>query len=243
MGKTRMFGFVRYTCNPIVGCYHGCVYCWARKLAKRLRKVCEDCYNFIPHTHIERLYKDFKKGVFKRTPSDAIIFLCDMSDLFGSWVSDDIIMEVLSFIKYNPQTTFFLETKNPARMLDFIDEIPKNTIVSTTIETNQYPIEGISNAPSPIERAIAFILMDHPHKHVSIEPIIDFDMDTLIKWIKDIRPERVSMGYDNYGILKKNGIPEPSKEKYFKLKAELNKFTYVEDKTFGESQSERLIYP
>jgi len=234
MRKTRMFQFVKYTCNPIVGCYHECIYCWARRQAKRLKNFCKECYKFIPHTHIERIYKDFKMRTFKRTPAYSIVFLCDMSDMFGSWVSINVIMEILDFIKHNPQTTFFLETKNPPRMLDFIEEIPENTIISTTIETNQYPIEGISKAPSLKERAMAFRLIDHPHKHVSIEPIIDFDMDTLIEWIKAIQPERVSMGYDNYGILKKHGIPEPSKEKYLKLKAELSKFTRVEDKTFGK---------
>lgn len=229
-----MFQFVKYTCNPIVGCYYECIYCWARRQAKRLKNFCKECYKFIPHTHIERLYKNFTLGTFKKTPAYSIVFLCDMSDMFGSWVSPNIIMEILDFIDYNPQTTFFLQTKNPSRMIHFEDEIPENTIISTTIETNQYPREGISKAPSPKERAIAFQLIDHPHKHVSIEPIIDFDMNTLIEWIKAIKPERVSMGYDNYGILKKHGIPEPSKEKYLKLKAELSKFTHVEDKTFGK---------
>jgi len=227
-----MFGFVKYTRNPIVGCYHDCIYCWARRQAKRLKNLCEECYRFIPHTHIERLYKNFELGIFRKTPANSIVFLCDMSDMFGSWVSSNVIMEILDFIKYNPQTTFFLETKNPSRMIHFIDEIPKNTIISTTIETNQYPKEGISKAPPPEERAKAFQKINHPHKHVSIEPIIDFDLNTLVEWIKDIEPEMVSMGYDNYGILKKHGIPEPSKEKYLKLKSELSKFTHVEDKTF-----------
>jgi DNA repair photolyase len=29
---TRMFDFVTETWNPITGCSHECVYCWARRL-------------------------------------------------------------------------------------------------------------------------------------------------------------------------------------------------------------------
>jgi len=232
MGRTRMFGFVSYTCNPIVGCYHNCIYCWARRQARRLKRFCKECYGFIAHTHMERIYKDFGKGIFRKTPADAIIFLCDMSDMFGCWVDAEVIEEILDFVRANPQTIFFLETKNPSRMAQF--KMPENTIISTTIETDKYPREGISKAPPPEQRAEAFRRIIHPHKHVSIEPIMEFDMDTLIGWIKEIQPEMVSIGYDNYGILRKHGIPEPSKEKYFKLKTELSRFTNVEDKTFGK---------
>jgi len=236
ISKTRMFGFVKYTCNPIVGCYHECIYCWARRQAKRLKRLCDKCYKFIPHYHMERIYKDQEQRIFKKTPANAIVFLCDMSDIFGWWVSHVRLMEILDFIKHNPQTTFFLETKNPSKILQYRGDIPKNVILSTTIETDHYPKEGISKAPPPEERVKIFWQLRHPHKHVSIEPIIDFDLNTLVEWIKDIEPEMVSIGYDNYGILKKHGIPEPSKEKYLKLKSELSKFTHVEDKTFRDEQ-------
>jgi len=232
MGRKRMFGFVDGRCNVLVGCYHDCVYCWARIWAKRLRRICEKCYRFVPHLHAERMYDE--RGRFRRTPARSIVFVCDMSDMFGIWVSPDVIRRILDFIRCNPQTTFFLETKNPLRMRHFEDEIPRNTIISTTIETDRYPKKGVSKAPSPKERFKAFLLIDHPHKHVSIEPVIDFNLDVLLGWMKEIQPEMVSMGYDNYGVLKKHGIPEPSKEKYFKLKAKLNEFTRVEDKTFGD---------
>jgi len=31
--RTRMFDLVTETWNPITGCNHECVYCWARRLA------------------------------------------------------------------------------------------------------------------------------------------------------------------------------------------------------------------
>ena len=227
---SRMFKFIDYTLNPIVGCYHNCIYCWARMQAKRQKHRCMHCYYFIPHTHIERIYEDFTTGVFKRTAKGRTYFICSMSDLFGSWVSHHIIEIILDFIRFNKQSTFFIETKNPIRLKHFIDDIPENTIISTTIETNKYPYIFISKAPSPEQRYKAFKEINHPHKHVSIEPIIDFDLNTLVKWIKDIQPESVSIGYDNYGILKRFKVPEPSKEKVDKLISILKEFTCVEDK-------------
>lgn len=227
-----MFRFVGGRINPVVGCRYGCVYCWARRLVRRFKRLCERCYEFTPHTHMERLYTP-KRGVFRRMPPDSVVFVCDLADLFGSWVSPSVIVKVLDFVRFNPQTVFFLETKNPSGMRCFMDEVPENTIVSVTIETNRYPEDGVSKAPPPEDRFKEFRRIDHPRKHVSIEPIIDFDMEVLLEWMRDIQPEMVSIGYDNYGILRRCGIPEPSREKYFRFKAELSKFTRVEDKTFG----------
>ena len=36
--------------NPVVGCTHGCLYCYARRFAKRQGKD-SCCYNFFPHPH------------------------------------------------------------------------------------------------------------------------------------------------------------------------------------------------
>lgn len=43
------------TLNPVVGCTHGCSYCYARRQAKRFKQRCQDCYDFKPHAHLERL--------------------------------------------------------------------------------------------------------------------------------------------------------------------------------------------
>lgn len=225
----RMFEFVTYTCNPIVGCYHDCIYCWARIQAKRQKHRCEECYTFTPHTHMERIYTLTNRP--KKTPRDAVVFICSMSDLFGWWVDTSTILHILDFIGRNPQTTFFLETKNPRRMLGLEQYIPRNTIISTTIETTEYPSDAITKAPPIEERVSYFKAIKHQNKHVSIEPVIEFDLDKMLSWIKSIKPASVSIGYDNYGILKKHGIPEPSREKYTELCRALSEFTRVEDKS------------
>lgn len=45
-------------------------------------------------------------------------------------------------------------------------------------------------------------------KAVTIEPILDFDMDVMEKYIKDIKPEIVWIGYDSHP--EKNRLPEPT---------------------------------
>ena len=63
-------------------------------------------------------------------------------------------------------------------------------------------------------------------KMVSIEPIMDFDVDTMIDWIRQIKPEFVSIGADSKG----HNLPEPSKDKIRALIGALSKITVVKQK-------------
>jgi len=217
-----MFGFVKKTWNPIVGCFHECYYgrCWARIQARRQKHRCFYCYNFHPHIHKERLGKFPKSG---------IVFVVSMGDMWGDWVPRSYIEKVLEPMKpywEKPDLIFFFETKNPARYIDFVDMIPPNSILSTTIETNRD--YKVSKAPSPIDR---YIWITDPRlekfaKHVSIEPIMKFDLATLYKWIQVINPKMVSIGYDNYNAK----LPEPSVDETMKLIDKLKRITVVEIK-------------
>ena len=238
MRKTRMFGFIAETWNPIVGCSHNCVYCWARRQAQRNKKNCPKCGWFTPHLHEERLNRKFKPNT--------LVFVCDMADLFCDAVSRIWVERVLSVIKKNPKTLFFLETKNPYRIaaeFDFL--IPENVVLSTTIETTfdviPSPIGDVlygelSDAPYPEVRYEAFRFhgfFKAFKKHISIEPILDFDLDRFVKWILGINPEfGVSIGYDNYGCR----LPEPPLAKTLQLIEQLEKHGIkVERKTLRKA--------
>jgi DNA repair photolyase len=221
-----MFDFVVETWNPVVGCEHNCVYCWARRQAKRLKHRCSKCYSFEPHLHEERLNRQFKEN--------SLVFVADIADLFGKWVPDEWIVKVLEVVELNPWATFFFETKNPSRYWEFLGRFRDNVVLSITIETNRTDYtELISKAPSTLDRYIAFaeIPSEQFKKHVSVEPIMDFDLTVMTYMMRQIHPWKVSMGYDNYGILKRCGIPEPDGFKYNALKTKLATFTDVEDKT------------
>ena len=58
---------------------------------------------------------------------------------------------------------------------------------------------------------------------VTIEPVIEFDLDTMVTWIKNINPVMVWIGYDS----KKNKLPEPDVEKVKELYWELGKQSFT----------------
>jgi len=209
--SSRMFGVVTKTWNPISGCTHDCVYCWARKLAlNRLKRTRRYRDGFIPKLNVEEFRRKFKSG---------FIFVSDMGDAFNRDVKDEWIVRVLEHISRFPKATFLLLTKNPERYVDFIDIMPQNVMLGSTIETDSdelYLKYKISKAPLPSRRLNAMQTLNWKYKFISIEPILDFT-GNFAKSIADIKPVMVYVGYDNYW----NKLPEPSLNKTLKLIAEL----------------------
>ena len=162
---------------------------------------------FYPRFWPERLETSFKAGEF--------VFVCDMGDLFAWSNPGDRIEKVLAVIENNPQALFLLQTKNPGRFIFF--NYPPNVYLGTTIETNRD--YKLTKAPCPWDRyrdmAQLSVLMPWRKlpKFLSIEPIQDFDVDVLTKWVSDIKPAIVEIGADNY----RNSLPEPPWWKVEKL--------------------------
>jgi len=205
-----------HTWNPFAGCRHECVYCYAKKVAKRQKHRCIDCYNFVPHEHPERLGKKFPKG--------SQVFVCSMGDI--AFATVDYRKKIYDAIEKQPNVTFLLQSKNPGCFIRESDEmlIPNNTIIGTTIETTYDDM--ISHAPRPHERYRDLCDVNHPQKYVTIEPIMRFEFDTMVQWIYEIHPEFVYIGYDNH----KHRLPEPSIGKTLKLMERLEEFTEVRRK-------------
>jgi len=210
-----------YTFNPFVGCKHGCIYCYARKIARRQKHRCIDCYNFVPHEHPERLRKKFPKG--------SQVFVCSMGDIV--FAPFGYVKKILNTIERQPEVTFLLQTKESFvfKYIERMSRIPNNLIIGITLEsTTPHPVYASLHKPLDVlERAVVFARVKHPRKYVTIEPIMDFEMDVMIKQIQAINPEFVYIGYDNH----RHRLPEPSLEKTLKLINELEKFTEVRKKT------------
>ena len=62
---------------------------------------------------------------------------------------------------------------------------------------------------------------------VSIEPIMDLDVSTMLAWLEELKPDFVSIGADS----KNHNLPEPSSEKIKRLISELSEFTEVRVKS------------
>lgn len=190
--------------NPYVGCFHRCVYCvssFQAQLKRWAKKKCSDCYKFIPHVHAERL-----KQKMPRTGFMQFIFTCSNGDV--AFCPTHHLNQILNVIRFHRDKWFLIQSKDPATFNR--TALPINVIVGTTIETNRDELyEGISEAPLPSKRYKDLLGVNHPYKMVTCEPVIDFDVDVMVAWIKNINPIMVWLGCDS----KMNYLPEPELRK------------------------------
>ena len=138
MGKKTKIEWSTMTWNPVTGCYHGCKYCYARRIAERFKakhiygaginvaylgcpfmndgKKEPYPFGFKPTFHAYRLDEPqlVKEG--------QNIFVCSMADLFGEWVPDEWITRVFDACKAAPQHTYLFLTKNPERYSDLMEK-------------------------------------------------------------------------------------------------------------------------
>jgi protein gp37 len=219
-----MFENITKTWNPVVGCLHNCTYCWARRLAEtKLKDVERYRDGFVPKLVEKELNKRFHKEY---------VFVSDMGDLFGEWVPEEWIIKVIDAIRESPTSNFLFLTKNPGKYLKYVKLYPENLVLGATIETNRnYPV---SEAPTTAERYKAMAELPYRNKLVSIEPIMDFDLETFVQWISEIEPVLVHVGYDNYNCR----LSEPQLSKTKELIENLQTFTRVKTLTLGESKED-----
>jgi DNA repair photolyase len=201
------------TWNPVKGCLHECIYCWAKKYAiERLCNTEKYKDGFAPKLAENELSKRFR---------NQFVFVSDMGDLFGDWVPSEWILKVIDATRRSSSSDFLFLTKNPKRYKEFVHLCRENIVLGATIETNR--VYDFSKAPPVTERAQVMAELDWKRKYISIEPILDFDFEQLVQMIENVTPERVAIGYDNYD----NRLPEPSLPKTKQLIEKLNTFTEV----------------
>lgn len=203
--RSRMFrvgGKPMKTWNVWVGCDFHCTYCNARQLAlTRLKNSPRYKDGFTPHLVIEELDRKFSPGDF--------VFVGYMGDI--AFAPRCVIIDLLRRIVDQPEVNFLFCSKEPRLYLQWDLAWPDNLYLGATIETDQDL--GLSNAPPPGQRYNAMRYLEHHRKFISIEPICDFNLVRLLKWLYDINPEIIEVGADNYH----NNLPEPPWEKVEKL--------------------------
>ena len=209
MQKTKMFTFAgkrMITWNLFTGCNFNCSYCWARQLAETRLKASYP-NGFIPTTHPDRFNRHFKPNDF--------VFPVSMGDIaFAPSIVGQVILDHVN--KYH-ETKFLLCTKDPDIFRQVKFHQP-NLYLGTTLESNRR-FNG-TRAPSVFDRYRWLKDLSHPCKFISIEPVMDFDLNTFVQWILDINPSIVEVGADNYH----HNLPEPSADKLNSLLVEIKKF-------------------
>jgi len=208
-----MYREARYTWNPGAGCNFNCKYCYPsfRRQAKRQKQRCLDCYYYRPHFHPERLTPEYIKKLPKTRPGE-FIFKVDLGDWY--WLKPEWRKAILECIEKMPDRDFLIQSKDPSCFRE--NDFPDNVILGTTIETNYgHLIQEISKAPMPWYRYLEMKKLQHERKMVTIEPILEFDLDILVGWIIDIDPWRVYIGYDSHPRV--NRLREPALSETKKL--------------------------
>lgn len=204
----NMYQFVTHTWNVVKGkCYHNCKYCSLKKWGEQKDTFFDE----------RELNSDLG--------SDRFIFVGSACDMFAKNIALSDIRKVLDHCK-KYDNKYLFQSKNPIRIYTSKEYLPKNSIICTTLETNRVYPAIMGQCPSPDERSIAMKLLNKFEKHVTIEPIMDFDTDKFIEMIKYCNPTQVNIGADSCNT----GLPEPSRDKLLDFIEKLGSFTKIENK-------------
>jgi hypothetical protein len=190
--------------NPFKGCGFDCAYCGPsfKRQAKRQKQLCEKCYTFEPHEHPERL---------ARIPAAEIVFACGNGDI--SFADPAYVRRIIEAMRgKGGGKTFYLQTKRPESLKQFLGLLPDTVILVATLETNRDDgYDKVSKAPPPSVRFWQFLGLDWPRKVVTAEPLMDFDVGPFADWIIRINPEYVWLGMNSRPAEVR--LPEPTPEK------------------------------
>jgi len=195
--KGNMYSFVNFTWNPIKGkCSHDCKYCYMKVWKQKPLHLVE-----------KELKDDLSSGNF--------IFVGSSCDMFADDVPEEWIKKVLAHCR-DFNNKYLFQTKNPKKIYRFIELLPNNCVIGTTIESDiNY---HCSKSPFVEERIYWLSKIDKP-KMITLEPIMDFNLEPFVQLLKPCKPKWINIGSDS----KNHKLPKA-------LITELKKFTEVKIK-------------
>ena len=189
MNQTKI-EWTDFTWNIITGCLgpngtpskpQRCPYCYAHKLARgRLKKLYLDNIGEVPADSNQ----DFENVIPGGDPNDPFtprywpdraiepyklkkpskIFVCSMSELFGNYIPDDWIDNILETCFELPEHTFQILTKNPKKALQLV--FPDNVWLGVTVTS---PLEWF--------RVCSLLCSNAKLKFISFEPLLEDAFD------------------------------------------------------------------
>ena len=145
-----------FTYNPVTGCTRGCPYCYARRMAQRLRGRAgypQDA-PFRPTWHEDMWLR-------ANPVRPARIFVCSMGELFSPDVPDEWVERILQRVRVSPKHTFIFLTKNPHLLAEW-NPWPKNAWVGATVTDTDMLLTAQQE----------FEAIDAPVLFLSMEPML-----------------------------------------------------------------------
>ena len=218
--KGNMYKFITNTWNPIKGkCLHDCTYCYMKSIPQYSKPL-------------------FIESEMTTPLNGKSIFIGSSTDVFANNIPSEWIDKILNhcmeeYDKRNCQS-FLLQSKNPKRFLEFINHpIMKRCVLCTTIETNRFYPDFMCNAPKIEERVEAMeeIAKQGKATMVTAEPLMQFDLETMLEYIKRCQPKVVNIGRNSRRDVE---LPEPTKEEVQQLISGLKDFTKIHIKENGK---------
>ena len=162
MALNSKIEWTQATWNPITGCTkisEGCKYCYAEKLARRLKgmkqKKYRNGFEVTLHDYVLEDPLSWKKP--------KMIFVCSMSDIFHKDVPISFVKKIFDVMERASQHQFQVLTKRAERLPEIDKEIkwPDNVWLGVTVELEKYlyRIDHLRNTGAKI-------------KFISFEPLL-----------------------------------------------------------------------
>jgi protein gp37 len=162
--------WAKWSWNPVTGCLHNCVYCYARDIAIRYYPE-----KFEPTFRPDRL----KAPQYTFVPAEADeqigfrnVFVCSMADLFGKWVPQEWIDAILDEVRAAPQWNFLFLTKFPQRLAEI--RWPENAWVGTTVD-EQYRVDIAEKAFRKVEAPVKWLSCEPLRERLTFSSLDMFD--------------------------------------------------------------------
>lgn len=218
-----MYAFVTHTYNPIKSrCSHECTYCYMEAINHR--------FKLDPELRLDD--KELSASLGK----NKVVFVGSSTDMWAKEVPSEWISKVYDHLLAYSENEYLLQSKNPQRFLEFgnhplMMELKDRLVLATTIETNRQELVSATTKAPAIESRVAAMqaLSEASYKTMlTLEPIMDFDPEEIIRIVTNIHPFQVNIGCNSNRSVT---LTEPDREKLQTLIAELKQFTKVHIKS------------
>ena len=205
ISKGNMYDFVTHTWNTIKGeCPHGCTYCYMKRYGN------------------QKPVRFDNKELNTDLGQDNFIFVGSSCDMFAQNIPNEWIVKTLKHCGEYSLNKYLFQTKNPKNIRRILSY---ESHVCVTLETNRWYPKVMCNSPIPFDRVQEMKKIRHP-LYITIEPIMDFDVDLFADIIFSCAPMQVNIGADTGG----HNLPEPTYEKILQLIEIIKEFTTIHNK-------------